>query len=289
MLSCAKRRERPHLGIKPILTAYAESTDSGRTFQKPLLHFARLGNSTANNIIDHRPRIGAVFIDATEPPGSSRRYRAVSGNTMHTSADGLTWAVEGVLAVPSAPLFSKAWGLGAFDTEGVAFWDPPCSCFSFYTRCDGGYGTSSYFRMVRRARAANLSKMGSGHDGPLLGEWINQSVVMRADALDNATHPSGDPEHKPALDYYGSTPWRDTASGMYFMAAVRYWHWSASAPWHRPGTYDIGLAASRDGADFRFVEREAWLRPGLDGSVGTPSWRWNCSWDSKYFTFLNPV
>eukprot|EP01052_Picozoa_sp_SAG31_P054028 SAG31_NODE_14154_length_824_cov_1.342069_1_plen_152_part_00 len=32
---------QPNYGIKPILTAYAESTDGGRSFGKPLLHHAR--------------------------------------------------------------------------------------------------------------------------------------------------------------------------------------------------------------------------------------------------------
>jgi hypothetical protein len=52
---------------------------------------------------------------------------------------------------------------------------------------------------------------------------------------------------------------------MYWMAAVRFWHWGPAVT----GTYDVALAASRDGRNFTFVERTPWLSPGLDGSKGS--------------------
>jgi hypothetical protein len=60
---------------------------------------------------------------------------------------------------------------------------------------------------------------------------------------------------------------------------VRFWHWGwgygainqfgygANQP--LTGTKDIVLAASRDGEHFSFVDRSAWLGPGLEGSAGS--------------------
>ena len=109
------------------------------------------------------------------------------------------------------------------------FYDPPCSCYSCYTRWYDGAGGNS--RMVRRARAANLAPVnsssggsgggGGGVSGPSLGTWVNQSVVMGADTLDDSTHGGTQP-----VDFYGSTAWYSPDGDVYFMAAVRFWHWA---------------------------------------------------------------
>ena len=74
----------------------------------------------------------------------------------------------------------------------------------------------------------------------------------------------------------GSTVWvRELGSGqrVYYMAPVRYWHWQGGNA--RPGeggdpaTYDVALAASRDGWKFSYLgERQPFARPTRDGSVG---------------------
>ena len=99
-----------------------------------------------------------------------------------------------------------------------------------------------------------------------IGSWENESVVMGADAMDLATHAFKNAY--PPMDYYGSTPWYQPLGagfGIYWMAATRFWHWGSAVT----GTYDIALASSRDGRNFTFVERSAWLSPGLDGSRGS--------------------
>jgi hypothetical protein len=70
------------------------------------------------------------------------------------------------------------------------------------------------------------------------------------------------------MDYYGGTPWYQplgAGHGIYWMAATRFWHWGSAIT----GTYDVALASSRHGRNFNFVEREAWLSPGRDGSRGS--------------------
>ena len=120
--------------------------------------------------------------------------------------------------------------------------------------------------MVRRTRSFSLDP---GADGELV--WLNESLVLRADALDNHTHTSWDARRIPPMDYYGSTPWWTgvgcTNFSAYWMAAVRYWHWgpgnahTTGGSRTLPGSYDIALAFSRDGNTWSFIgDRQSWAR-----------------------------
>jgi hypothetical protein len=270
-----------------IYIGYAESTDGGKTFTKPLMHKYSVRGSTANNFVAiASPGSNglAIFIDPAEPQGSPHRYRGVSANLAMTSPDGLNWTTIGTYdppaSIPGGPSGVNN-GSGAFDTQGVMFFDPKCECYSFYTRWDrfdqnhGGPKGAEGGRAVRRARSTRLQVTNSTVRGSTvrhIGSWVNQSVVMGADALDTSTHTYGVMDGGP-VDYYGATPWyvdHGEGFGWYFMAAVRFWHWGPPGP-DQPvtGTKDLVLAASRDGENFSFVEHAPWLSPGLDGSVGS--------------------
>ena len=270
-----------------IYIGYAESTDGGETFTKPLMHKYRVRGSTANNFVTvASPGSNglAIFIDPAEPRGSPHRYRGVSANLAMASPDGLNWTTIGTYdpptSIPGGPPGVNN-GSGAFDTQGVIFFDPKCVCYSFYTRWDrfdrnhGGPAGSEGGRAVRRARSKDLQLHNStvrGSTTRRVGSWANQSVVMGADALDTSTHPYGTMDGGP-VDIYGTTPWyvdHGGGFGWYFMVAVRFWHWGRPGP-DQPvtGTKDLVLAASRDGENFSFVEHAPWLSPGLDGSVGS--------------------
>ena len=214
---------------------------------------------------------------------------------MYVSADGKNWSIEGDLNVPIGDC-----SVNHFDTEDVMMWDPKCDCYSFYARCDyyrKGAGPTYDARMVRRAQSELLQPWtddkpnpfdhGAGWDAPFIGHWVNDSIVMRADAQDIALHPTAPPppgspaaEHPtPVMDYYGQSTFfvGDSTFGVYFMAAVRYFHWGPKEAeviggdiGDQPGTYDIALAVSRDGESFEFLAgRKPWLRPGMEGSVGS--------------------
>ena len=220
----------------PIRTAVAESDDNGSTWTKPLLHRYSLRGSSDNNILGpifrnstarntdgSRPNISvinSVFIDPTAALESCRHYRGVSGAMPFSSCDGISWWLdEHQFALPY-----EGWGIQSFDTQGVAFWDPPARCYSFYTRFTAGQTTidnktgrphivgDNYFRTVRRAQSNSL-------DTNRL--WKNQTIVMRADAIDNETHSCWGSSPSVPMDYYGSTPWY--ADGVYWMVAVRFW------------------------------------------------------------------
>ena len=53
-------------------------------------------------------------------------------------------------------------------------------------------------RTVRRAQSHSLDSNRA---------WVNQSIVMRADALDNETHSCWGTHPDVPVDYYGATPW----------------------------------------------------------------------------------
>jgi hypothetical protein len=158
--------------------------------------------------------------------------------------------------------------------------DPPCACYSFYTRFTAGvtvekqgrpqFVNDSFFRTVRRVQSRSLDSTAA---------WVNMSVVMRADAEDNSTHSTwgsvaGRGPFEP-VDYYGSTVWYDADTKLYWMAAVRFWHWGPGqvrqpgGSRYAPGTKDIVLATSRDGANFSFPTKSAWLRPTRESSTGS--------------------
>jgi hypothetical protein len=195
-----------------VLLAYAESIDGGHSFTKPLLNQYSLGNSTANNIIMPVPTTShcfGVFVDPNEPAGSPQWYRAISANSALISPDGLNWTNTGTYNVgPMVPGVKH----NPFDTQDQIFWDPRCNCYSLYARWENKRGNSSdtvrtdpvsghcpldgNCRMVRRARSTSLSFSGQS----LVGEWVNQSYAMYADALDFAANDGQTP-----LDYYGAT------------------------------------------------------------------------------------
>ena len=255
----------------PIMTAVAESSDGGKSFTKPLLHQFKFRGSSANNLLQpifntrhqNYTHITSVFIDPTVPRGSPLRFRGVSGFMSFASSDGYNWTMA-----------DKEWdiprlnGSGGGDTQGVAFWDPPCKCYSFFTRYKFVRPhPPPWFRMVRRARSL---KIGSG------AIFTNESIVIRADELDNDSHAAVAGNITPPVDFYGATPWWSPRGRVYYMAVVRFWHWGLGGVHEvggghsAPGTKDIAMTFSRDGKKFQYLgDREPFLRPTMDGTVGS--------------------
>ena len=157
-----------------IYIGYAESTDGGLTFQKPLQHKYSVRGSTANNFIAiASPGSNAlsIFIDPNEAPGSPRKYRGTSADLSLTSPDGKNWTAIGRMIPPSTIPAGSDEGMpghGAFDTVGVIYWNPSCEggggCYSFFTRWDRskpGAPTSSsgLGRAVRRIDSKHLNSL----------------------------------------------------------------------------------------------------------------------------------
>ena len=211
--------EEPYAG--PVYLSYAESVDGGRTFTKPLLGRQDIGGNTSNNVVlllwDGGLLKGdgfTVMIDPTQAVGSAQRYRGVTGNLLLHSPDGFNWTASGIFHIPC--LSGRFTGPGCkgntFDTQAVLLWDPPCSCYSFYTRWYTWNGNKQQ-REVRRARARNLTAHWINHtqnwwnQSVGVGDWENQTIVLAPDALDLATNRVNSSGFIGPVDFYGSTPW----------------------------------------------------------------------------------
>jgi hypothetical protein len=197
-----------------IYIGYAESTDGGLTFQKPLQHKYSVRGSTANNFIAiASPGSNglSIFVDPNEKPGSPKRYRGTSADLALISPDGKNWTKTGRMVPPSTIPAGSDEGMpghGAFDTDGIIYWDPACGggggCYSFFTRWDRSKpgaapdSSSGLGRAVRRADSKHLDSLlnttcnGTRDWNPVMcpiGKWENESVVLGADKIDLSMHP----------------------------------------------------------------------------------------------------
>eukprot|EP01047_Picozoa_sp_COSAG01_P058919 COSAG01_NODE_7006_length_3395_cov_4.820388_1_plen_643_part_00 len=138
------------------------------------------------------------------------------------------------------------------------------------------------------------------NEPPAGGPWENQSIVLEADAHDNASYPNHSPPanrgNGAAVDYYGATviPVRygtEAAGGrVYIMLPMRFWHHSLPCGGLNPRThqpqdgsqclpavFDIPVLASRDGLNFSWVTdaRTPLVEPAASGG-----------WNSNGLTYV---
>jgi hypothetical protein len=127
-------------GRHPLFCCYAES-DDGITWRKPPLGLHEFEGSKQNNIVVASGKQGplsvdaghpAVFKDANPDAPPEGRYKAIfrssgkSGLLPFQSPDGLHWS-----PMSEAPILA---GLGAFDSQNLAFWDPTLGKYRAYWR-----------------------------------------------------------------------------------------------------------------------------------------------------------
>jgi hypothetical protein len=160
--------------------------------------------------------------------------------------------------------------IGDCDTQSIAFWDRRIGRYVLYTRRNPNAGTPTRSRLVRRLESDDLE------------HWENETVVMEADAVDNASYVS--PTPKPPVDYYGADVFRyPDDDGLYVMLSQPFWHFKRRPPGERwgikdienprsgenlgPATIDVRLAVSRDGTTFqRLGGRRPFLTLGPAGA-----------------------
>ncbi len=127
-------------GRHPLYCCYAES-DDGITWRKPHLGIYEFEGSTQNNITLTSGKLGPLNVDAGHPAvfkdenpdaPADARYKAIvrsskpNGLLPFKSPDGLHWS-----PMTDAPILS---GLGAFDSQNLAFWDPAIGKYRAYWR-----------------------------------------------------------------------------------------------------------------------------------------------------------
>lgn len=124
----------------PLFCCYAES-DDGVSWRKPNLGLHDFEGSSNNNIVMTSGPVGALNVDAGHPAvfrdenpdaPSSGKYKAIfrssKPNGLHPfqSPDGIHWT-----PMTDKPILS---GLGAFDSQNLAFWDPNIGKYRAYWR-----------------------------------------------------------------------------------------------------------------------------------------------------------
>lgn len=124
----------------PLYLCYAESPD-GLTWTKPELGLHEFEGSKKNNIVMVSGPLGslnvdaghpAVFIDENPAAPPEAKYKAIfrsqkpNGLLPFQSPDGLHWT-----PMTDAPILR---GIGAFDSQNLAFWDPNIGKYRAYWR-----------------------------------------------------------------------------------------------------------------------------------------------------------
>ena len=235
-------------------TAYAESSD-GIHFTLPELNRHPYRDARIKNIVAPDIRSPSVWLDPRATP--EHRYRSQckgAGGKLdfYSSPDGIRWR----------PTHSVA--IGDCDTQSIVFWDSSLERYVLYTRRWIRFQGDSEknFRTHRRLESKNLI------------EWNNDVTVLQADAADLAIYKTA--TGQPPLDFYGATVFKyPDEQGLYVMLAMAFWHWylrDANAALHEklgPDTFDVRLAAGRDGQRFtRLGGRRPFIPQGPPGSFG---------------------
>lgn len=152
----------------PLYCCYAES-DDGIHWRKPELGIHEFEGSKANNITivsgtygDLKADSGhpAVFLDGNPKATPEGKYKAIlrssgkAGLLVFQSADGINWS-----PLSKEPLFQ---GVGAFDSQNLAFWDPTIEKYRAYWRAFGAGVTNEKVwkpggvRLIRTSISDNL-------------------------------------------------------------------------------------------------------------------------------------
>ena len=152
----------------PLFCCYAES-DDGIVWRKPVLQLHEFEGSKENNIAITSGQLGdlkvdaghpAVFLDENPEASPGGKYKAIlrssgkSGLHVFQSPDGIHWS-----PLSKAPILS---GVGAFDSQNLAFWDPTIRKYRAYWRAfSEGVTTEKEwkpggYRIIRTATSDDL-------------------------------------------------------------------------------------------------------------------------------------
>lgn len=160
----------------PLYCCYAES-DDGIHWSKPELGIHEFEGSRANNIAITSGTLGdlkvdaghpAVFLDENPNAKTEGKYKAIlrssgkSGLHVFQSADGIHWS-----PLSKSPILS---GVGAFDSQNLAFWDPTIKKYRAYWRAfSEGVTTEKEwkpggYRIIRTATSDDLISWSAHQD-----------------------------------------------------------------------------------------------------------------------------
>ncbi len=177
-------------GRHPLYCCYAES-DDGIHWRKPELGLYEIEGSKQNNVVMVSGKQGPLNVDAGHPAvfkddnpdaSSDARYKAIfrsSGTSVDCSPfkspDGLHWS-----PMSSEPILG---GLGAFDSQNLAFWDPTLGKYRGYWRffTDG-------VRAIRTATSDDLVHWSEPHDLTYVDSPVEQLYTNQVKPYYRAPH-----------------------------------------------------------------------------------------------------
>jgi hypothetical protein len=257
-------------GRHPLFCCYAES-DDGVNWRKPNLGLHEFQGSKANNIVMTSGPIGPLNVDAGHPavfkdenPGAANdaRYKAIfrsskpNGLLPFKSADGLHWS-----PMTDQPILS---GLGAFDSQNLAFWDPTIGKYRAYWRIFTAGVTSD-----EEWKPAGLRAIRTATSDDLI-DWGPHSDLIYEDSPHEQLYTNQiKPYHRAPHILLGfPTRYIDRGWSESMRALPEHEHRKLRASsTQRYGTAltDALLMASRDGVKFKRWN-EAFLTPGIERS-----------------------
>ena len=249
----------------PLFCCYAESQD-GVNWRKPHLGRHNFAGSKQNNIVMISGKQGALNVDAGHPAvfvddnpeaPASARYKAIlrssgsSGLLPFQSANGLDWK-----PMTDKPILA---GLGAFDSQNLAFWDPNVGRYRAYWRIfntvKSSSGTIIRHRAIRTALSDDLLVWDKHQDLTYADSPIEELYTNQVKPYPRAPHILiGFPTR------YIDRGWSDSMRALP-ERKHRELRSSASQRYGTAVTEGL-LMASRDGVRFQRWN-EAFLRPGI--------------------------
>jgi hypothetical protein len=253
-------------GRHPLFCCYAES-DDGITWRKPMLGLHEFQGSKNNNITMVSGKLGslnvdaghpAVFKDANPAAPADALYKAIvrssqpNGLIPLKSPDGLNWS-----PMTEAPILS---GLGAFDSQNLAFWDANIGKYRAYWRIFTAGVTSDKewkpagIRAIRTATSDDMINWGPHTDLTWVDSPPEQLYTNQIKPYHRAPHILlGFPTR------YVDRGWSDSMKAL--PALTEREMRSSSSQRYGTAITDALLMASRDGKQFTRWN-DAFLRPG---------------------------
>ncbi len=247
----------------PLFCCYAES-DDGIHWRKPNLGIHEFEGSKQNNIVMVSGEQGplkvdaghpAVFKDANPAAAADARYKAIvrssgeSGLIPMKSSDGIHFS-----PMTKAPILN---GLGAFDSQNLAFWDPTLGKYRAYWRIfTEGITKPTGYRAIRTATSEDLIHWDQHVDLTYFDSPPEHLYTNQIKPYPRAPHI--------LLGFPARYVERDWSDSMKALPELKHRRMRASAS-QRYGTAATEglLMVSRDGTKFKRYN-EAFLRPGIE-------------------------
>ena len=252
----------------PLFCCYSES-DDGIHWRKPALGLHEFQGSDQNNIVMVSEPVGPLNVDAGHPAvfkddnpdvSDDARFKAIfrsskpNGLLPFKSPDGLRWS-----PMTDAPVLS---GLGAFDSQNLAFWDPNIGKYRAYWRIfTAGVTTDEQWkpagiRAIRTATSDDLIHWGPHTDLSYVDSPPQQLYTNQIKPYHRAPHLLiGLPTR------YTDRGWSESMRAL--PAREQRERRASSVQRYGTAVTDALLMCSRDGTTFTRWN-EAFLRPGIE-------------------------